>query len=251
MTVSSPVSVPDAPPPAPRAITQRVSMRSWIDPRPRFWLIVAGFLLAIFVYFSIARVLEWRQEADLIRHGTLVTATVGVEGVSRSNYVIPAGTPVQLSFTVNGQAQQVSGLLEGQPGLVATGKTVQIRIDPNDPTRWTDLSEPTPLIGDLIGPLLILPIVPIALVLAWLKRKKLLAAWTSGHAEAAVVDDRHQSALAPMSHVVSCSFRDLPDKRIILVYLPRAFAKIQPGDVIWLLTSPKKGGPAIAAAWLE
>jgi hypothetical protein len=245
------VQAPSQPTPPPREMTSRVSMRIWFDPRVRFWVIVAGFLLLLFSYFSLLRILEWRQEWDLIRHGTLVTATVGMEGIGRSGYVIPPGNPVTLSFNSNGQAQQVSGNLEGHASSVSTGETIQIRIDPNDPTRWTDMSEPRGLGGDMIGPLLLLPIVPIALLVAWLKRRRLILAWTGGPAEAAVVAGRHQTALAPMAHVIKCSFRDREDKRLFVVYLPRAFSKLKSGDVIWLLASPQKAGPAIAAAWLE
>jgi hypothetical protein len=226
-------------------------MRVWFDPRVRFWVLVAGFLLLLFVYFSIARGMEWREESDLILHGTLVSATVGTAGVDRSGYVVPPATPVTLAFTVQGKPEQVDGMLEGHTARVSTGEAIQIRIDPNDPSRWTDLSEPRPLIGNLIGPMLLLPIVPVALLVAWLKRRRLIYSWKNGPAEAAVVGARHQTALAPMAHVVKCSFRDREDKRLFVIYLPRHFSAHKTGDVIWLLASPHKNGPAIAAAWLE
>jgi hypothetical protein len=223
----------------------------WLDPRVRFWVVVAGFLFVLFAYFSVARGLEWRQDRDLIFHGTLVSATVGTAGVDRSGYVVPPATPVTLSFNFQGKPVQNEGLLEGHTARVSTGEAIQIRIDPNDPTRWTDLTEPRPLMGNLIGPLLLLPIVPIALLVAWLKRRRLIYTWTSGPCEAAVIAKKHQTALAPMAHVVKCAFRDREDKRLFITYLPRRFSMHKPGDVIWLLASPHKNGPAIAAAWLE
>jgi len=249
--LSAPPTSPTSPPPPPRQITSRIRLRTWLDPRVRFWLIVGGFLLLLFVYFSVARILEWRQEADLIRHGTLVSATVGMEGISRSGYVVPPGTPVILTFTANGQPQEVDGSLEGHTSPVSTGETIQIRIDPNDPSRWTDLTEEKGLGGNLLVPFLLLPIVPISLLVAWLKRRRLILAWTDGPVEAAVVALRHQTAVAPMSQVVKCAFRDREDKRLFVVYLPRGLAKLNPGDEIWLLASPQKNGPAIASAWLE
>jgi hypothetical protein len=239
------------PPAPPRLITSRISSRTWFDPRVRFWVIVAGFLLILFAYFSIARILDWKQENELIHNGTLVTATVGMDGIGRHGYVVPPATPVTLTFDFNGQSQQVSGILEGHASPVSTGETIQIRIDPTDPTRWTDFTESKALGGNLIGPLLLLPVVPIALLVAWLKRRRLLYAWTTGPAEPAVVGNRHQTALAPMAHVVKCSFQDRADKRLFVVYLPKRCSSLRQGDVIWLLASPHKNGPAIASAWLE
>jgi hypothetical protein len=240
-----------APPPPPREMTSRVSARTWFDPRVRFWLVVAGFLLVLFGYFSVARILDWRQENELIHNGTLVSATVSMEGIGRHGYVFPPATPVTLSFDFNGQSQQVSGILEGHTAAVSTGQTIQIRVDPSDPTRWTDFTESKALGGNMIGPLLIIPIVPLALLLAWLKRRRLLVAWTNGPAEPAVVAERHQTALAPMAHVVKCSFQNREDKRLFVVYLPKRFSELGAGDVVWLLASPQKKGPAIAWAWLE
>ncbi len=69
----------------------------------------------------------------------------------------------------------------------------------------------------------------------------------AGPVETAVIAKKHQTALAPMAHVVKCSFRDREDKRLFVTYLPRHFSAHKPGDVIWLIASPHKNGPAIAA----
>jgi hypothetical protein len=244
---------PAAPPlpPAPRPLTARVSFRIWIDPRVRFWWLIAAVLLLLATYFSIERIYEWKLDSDLIRSGTPVLATVGVEGVPRPGYVAPAGTPLTLTFELNGQEHQVVGTLEGQSTQVATAQKVPLRIDPNDLTRWTDLTEPRPIGGYLIVPVMILPIAAAALAAAGWIRRRLVRVWQKGNAVEALLVDRHQTALAPMSQVIRCTLPGRSDKRLLVAYLPRQPQRLQRGEPVWLIHGATKGEPVLAAAWLQ
>ena len=253
VTVSQPPITQSPPghflPATPRPVTPHVSRRIWLDPRVRFWWLTGVVLIVLMLYFAVARIYDWKQDSDLVLHGTPVTATVGVEGVPRAGYVPPSGTPYTLSFTLNGQDQQVTGTLEGHTE-VPTGQKLAIRIDPNDLTRWTDLTEPRGLGGYLIVPVLIAPIVLAALVAAAWIRRGLLLVWRNGIGESAVVVDRRQTALAPMSQALRCTIPSRSDKRLVLIYLPGQSPKLQRGETVTIVRDTQKGATAIASAWV-
>jgi len=230
-------------------LDRRTAARLWAEPRVRIWLVITGALLLLAIYFSIARIQEWKLDRDLVRSGISLQATVGVAGVGRGGYAIPPGTPVELTFDFRGEPQHVSVYLEDQTTPV-TGQKINIRIDPDDPQRWTDLAEPRPLAGYLIGPALMVAIVPITLVTAWMIRRRFARTWAGGAVQAAVVVDRLQSAMAPMAQTIRCRFRDKPERRLLVVYLPRSFAKVQRGDVVWVLVPARTLRPALAAGWV-
>lgn len=260
-TSPSPSTAPGtAPPPpspspslplTPRPLTPHVSRRLWIDPRVRFWWLVAAFLLGVAAYFAALRIDEWKLDSDLITHGTPVTATIGVEGVPRPGYVPPAGTPLTLSFDLNGQPQQVTGTLEGQTAPVATAQKIRLRVDPNDLSRWTDLTEPRPIGSYLLMPILMLPVAAAAFAAAWWLRRGLLRTYRNGTPMAAVIVQRHQSALAPLSQTLRCTIPGRADKRVIVAYLPCQAPRLGRGETVWLIGGARADGPIVAADWVH
>jgi hypothetical protein len=130
-----------------------------------------------------------------------------------------------------------------------TGDTITLHVDPKDPTRWTDRSEPTPLLASLIVGLIALPIVPLLAVFGILQQRGFQRTWQKGTAALAVVHERKQSPIAPMSYALRCSMQDLRTRELFTVYVPRIGNGLEKGDVIWVITASKKGN-ALAALWM-
>ena len=243
-------TIPAAPP---RPTTARAARRAWTDPHVRFWWATAAVLLVIGVYFVVTRYLDWRQSAQLVQSGQQVLATVvEADGIARKGNTSAADRPVRLQYEYNGKAYDVgAAYLEGRPSTeaIVVGSTVPIRIDPNQPDRWTPRTEPAPLAHELIGGIFALPIALLLLLISLWTRGRILRTWREAPAiEATVMSARH-TALAPRAWSVQCSPADEADARLFTVFGPPDL-DVTAGATVWLIVRPVGGRP-LAAAWFN
>ena len=239
---------PNHPPPpvVPRPLTPLATWRAWTEPSVRlWWLLALAVIVAIGVYAA-DRLWARHAENQLISAGVAVRATVrGTPNHQTAGQTADADDEATVSFYWHGQPQAVSGTLTRS---TTVGATIPIHVDPADPTRWTDQVEATPLLDALFVGLLLLPIVPVLAAVAAVRRRAVVRTWRLGRAAVAVVSDRRQVPIAPMSYAVRCSLREGPDRRIRTVYVPRAGRTLVEGDELAVILPPRRGRP-VAAMW--
>ena len=158
----------------------------------------------------------------------------------------PPGSPCTLKFDWKDETINVDGALSTND-FITTGQTVSLRVDPNDTSVWTDRTEPEPLGHRLIAGSVVIPAALITAAAALLLRRRLLRVWRDAEAALYTVLEVRYSALAPLSHTVSCVVATGRDPTVIVVYLPARFPRPQPGEVLWLIRRPGKAKSAIAA----
>jgi hypothetical protein len=190
-----------------------------------------------------------------------VTGTI-VRAVTPENDMSVAGrsmSPDSVAFIEfewpkdSGRRYRVQGVLrenveEGRS--VVTGSKIKLRVDPNDPDRWTARTKTPPLGGrQLIGVAVGAPVVALLALLAALKRRRMLDVWANGQAIPAQVLGTGTSPVAPQSRSLRCTSADLRDKRVFTVFVPSA--SVAAGDELWAVRIPEKPEPTVAAAWFE
>ena len=239
---------PDAPPDPPRPLTPRAARRAWVEPTVRpWWLMAAAVLLAVGGY-SVAQLVERANLNRLTTAGVPVAAKV-VSTDNRSIVGQAATTEEQanLTFDWHGQPTTARGFLSHNSTI---GATIPIRVDPADPTVWTDQTESAPLVRSLFVGLAVFPLVPVLLAVAVVRRAAVARTVRLGRAAVAVVADRRQTPIAPLSYAVRCALPDGADRRLRTVYVPHVGRSLAKGDEIWLLLPIGRGRP-VAAAWFE
>jgi hypothetical protein len=232
----------------PREATPRARSAARRDPRVRFWWVLTGVLLVIAAYFLIVQTLRWWDRAWLVRSGVAVNATIeGAGPVGGAFETLPGRSPpppvnVELSFDWHGQEQRVRRTLEHR---VTTGDTMPIRVHPDNPAIWTDEQEVPPLLRQLIAPMILLPAVLIVAAVGWLMHRRILGVWREGEVTGAIVVETRQSAIAPLSQQVRCTPAAGGDRRLISVFVPNRLGRLQKGDPIRLIVSPRSFSLAI------
>jgi hypothetical protein len=219
-----------------------------MEPMIRFWWLTSVALFLVMLIYGLDQFRGFWGERQLIAHGTLVKATITHIDPDFRFPGQSAPPESACDLQIDNQATPLTGvLLSGQEDNIYIGQRIQLRMDPNDPSIWTDRMEPEPIGHRLIAGTVILPILAGTLVTTWLLRRRVLAAWQNSEArEYAVVDSVH-SALAPLSHTVRCEPIMGHDRRLVTVYLPGRFAKPAPGEILWLLYPPGHAKAAVAA----
>lgn len=249
------VVTPGAPASPPRPLTPLTYRRGWTEPSVRVWWLLAIVLLILILIYAIDNLWSWGTETHLIHHGTIVQATVVAANINAANPLsihgenVESDAELKLEFDWHGKPMQVVGQLDGRTERIAIGQTVPIRVDQNNPSLWTYRAEPTSLAQSLFIGLVLLPILPLLVIVAALKRKKLLHIWQQGEAVVGIVAERRQTPIAPRTYAIRCSLRDRGDKQLHTVYVPHGNGVLNPGDPLWLLILRQRGAKAIAADW--
>jgi hypothetical protein len=230
----------------PRALTRPVCRVIWSEPRVRRWWLLAGIILVLFTAYTVQRVWARNEESALIRNGLKVSAKLVFAETRNNNQLAEPGDNVELELNLPTGVEKVAGTITA-PAVVT--KNITVRLDPKDHSRWTDRTEPPPLLDSLLVGILVFPLVPALFVFAFLNMRRMRSVWQTGPASIAVIYERKQSAIAPMSYVVRCSLQNHRDKQLFDVYVPRVGYGLGKGDLIWVIMPVKKGQP-VAALWM-
>ncbi len=236
----------------PRPVTPRIRRRAWFEPRVRAWLMVAAATVIAGGMLAYDNFGEWRRQAWLAHHGTPINAAVieaAAQNLKGHRVAVLSDTVVVLEFDWHGSKHQVAGVLaDTKPGKsVEIGATLPIRIDPDDPNRWTDRSDAPPLGPTFIGASIVLALALAATLAGLRRRAALLRAWREGEAALARVVERRQSALAP--HCVLVSF-SMGDGRTVEAFVPAASPEAGSEAAGWALPLSAKGRAGLSVAWM-
>jgi hypothetical protein len=221
----------------------------------RFWILATAALVGIAGWFVTEQLLAARREAWLIKNGTPTEAVITeANGDSRPGRWFPPDMPCTLKFDWQNETLNVHGTLNSSYILahgVTVGHKVQIRVDPNDPTDWTDREQPEPLARRLIAGAVIVLAALVTALAALLLHWRVVRVWREGQAFLYTVVDTRYSALAPLSPAARCVDNTGRDSTIITVHLPMRLPRPQPGEVLWLIHPEGKPTAAIAASAFE
>ncbi|WP_428937050.1 hypothetical protein [Fontivita pretiosa] len=243
------VEPPQLPPP-PRPLTRRARRRSWAELPVRTWLILTVLVALVTVYFTATRISQARRDRWLIQHGTAVVATLGQTGghLKPKRQLRTEPLPTTIIFTLNGKRYELVESLPPKEGAFAMeGMPFPIRVDPNDPTRWTEATEPKSWAQELTGLGVLVPVlVVLAGVTIW-KRHGVLRSWRMAPLAAGIVVETRQSAMAPRSRIVRFTLRDGPDRRVWSMLVPTSAAIPEKGQTLWLLCPPGNPHRAVLA----
>ena len=244
-TVETPPS--SAPPNPPRPVTSQVRRLIWLEPRVRRWWLLGVLIFLMFACYAGDRLYARLEDSRLIRHGVVLHAKIVAAENKVINHPVGPDDVVQLQFTwPDGSQDTVTGQL-ALTGVV--GGEVRVHVDPADHTHWTDRHAPISLIDTLLIGILVLPLIPAVVAVAWVQARALMVTWQNGSAVPAAIFDRKQSPIAPMSYALRCSLSNNRKKELVTVFVPRAKSGLDKGDLIWVIAPTKKGRP-LAAMWM-
>lgn len=223
------------PRPLPRALRRRV----WFEPKVRFWFIAALFLLIVGLAFTVSGLLEWHREVALVRDGTLVQATIIESGGGINHHLIAEDSPWDVKFELNGKQYAETGFPPATDKPHYNNEVIPLRVDAADPSHWTNRTQPPSIDRELVGIMLVLPLVLICVLAALVRAMRLRSACISGPVHLTSILKIGQSALAPGSYAVRCTPADGSSRAIYTVFLPRRLSP-QPGDELTVVTpSPR------------
>lgn len=214
----------------------------------RFWWVASVALFIVAAYLFLTHYLTWRRDSSLIVSGVALPATiVEADGSTMRERPQRGDAPVVLVYEYQGHPHRTSAaFLEGREGsdYLYVGSTIPIRVDPNDPGRWTWRVEPVPLGHAVIGAIIAFPVAIILLLASLWQRSRILRTWRDGSAvEATVLAARH-TALAPRAWSIRCTSVDSADKRVFTVFAPPE-ADVNEGASVLLLALARSGRPVL------
>jgi hypothetical protein len=240
--------IPFTPPPpdAPRTLTMSIRRSVLLEPRVRRWWLLAILIALLFCGYAGDRLWARRVEAQLIHNGTPMHAKISGAENKITGMPIGPGDLVQLELNWPDNTQEhVTGHLSTKS---VVGDDVDIHVDPADHSNWTDRTQPISLLDSLVIGLFVLPLIPVVLVAGYAQANTLMNLWKSGAVAVAVIYDRKQSPIAPLSYALRCSLQNNRQKTLFTVFVPRIGYGLEKGDLIWVITPPKKGRP-LAVLW--
>src|SRR5438034_10934373 len=252
MTAVDTNNATDSLPPAPRAVSSRARRRSWAEMSVRVWMILSIIVLLATIYFTARQITGAMATRRLILHGAPVIAHIdaanGVKDIGRQ-YDRRDRNTADLTFTgPDGVKRTVQGDLSPPNGMFAIGDNIDLRVDPNNPTIWTDRLEPPPWRTELSAVIVVVPLLALSLLMMSWRRAQVLNVWRKGEPATGIVVDSKQSAGAPRSRVVRFALADGNDRRVFQVLYPTSAGEPAKGDELLLLAPPNKPARAIVAA---
>src|SRR5688500_12199482 len=240
----------------PRALTPRARRRSWNELPVRIWVILAVAVTFITAYFTVSTYLGGRYGRWLITNGVPVSAELHrVQGTLDRRQVFRRSDrlQVELNYDVPGHprvmyAEGALTPLRDQVPVqqVRVGDRVPVRVDPNRPRVWTDLTEPLPWLAEFTIVLFLLPLLALLAAVALWRRWQVLGVWRKGTVAPAVVVAQKHTAVAPRSRLLRFTLADGTDRRVWSTLVPARLAPA-PGESMWVIFPPGNPARAIVA----
>jgi hypothetical protein len=221
----------------------------------RLWWLSAIVIGLIASYLGVTQLAAALEDRRLIVQGRPVEATVVELDQTRSTMTRPMDRNVPREVVLQYETPdagplEVKGRLDPRPGeSVQVGQTLQIRVDPADPRRWTDRSRAKAWLAEMTSVALLVPLVAALLIVALIRRAAVLRVWREGHASEAVVVDTAHSAMAPRSRALRLTIKG--DTRVFTSLYPVRAGVPAVGDTVWVVAPPGRPHKAVVARLYE
>lgn len=246
MSQTPPKSSPEQPiepaalPATPRPLTPKAARRLWAEPKIRFWWLSSLLILIWGLGLTIDRALEWRADNQLLDVGVPVKAVIWEAGGNLRNRPLSANpeSPIDAEFEYQGKKYKATGyLVAAEKHSFTAGETIEVRIDPSDPTRWTNRIERAVLVEKLVGAMLLVVAGVVCGVIGLIERLRYASVWKNGEMTLARVVEHRTLAIAPRSVAVRCLIRVGRTDHLLNVYVPQAQATPAAGETVSLVTN--------------
>lgn len=235
----------DSVPQPPRPLTAKVRKRVLNEPTVRFWGILAALVLTSFVVATISGIMQWQSEAKVINSGPVVKAIGFGDGAKIKGRPLAIGSTVYIEYDYNGKKYKSQGPLIATGTQYTAGEPFDIRLDPDEPTIWTNRSKAATLHEKLIGSGITLFFAVICVGAGLFTRQRYVSLWRMGEIYTAKVMDHRQMALAPKSTAMQCAVRIDKKDYLVIVYLPHSASMPAPGQTLQLVCNDT-GSRAVA-----
>jgi hypothetical protein len=137
--------------------------------------------------------------------------------------------------------------LEAKPDSFAmVGTDFKIKVNPNDPTQWREVTVPKPWTQELTTLGLLAPLLVLLLMVTIWRRMSVLNVWRNGSLIGGQVVEIRQTAIAPRSRIVRFTLKD-GDRRVWATLAPTSAGIPARGETIWLIALPGRPGRSILA----
>lgn len=235
----------DSVPQPPRPLTGKVRKRLLSEPTVRFWWILAALIFVTFIVTGIRGIMQWQSEARVIASGPVVKAIGFGEGARIKGRPLAVNATVYIDYEYQGRKYKSQGPLVPTGELYMAGEPFDIRLDPDDPSVWTNRNKAATLREKLIGTVITLFFGAICVIAGLFARRQYVSVWTDGSVCSGKVVEHRQMALAPRSTAVRCAMRVGRNDSLVTVYLPHSATVPEVGQPIQLISNDA-GGRAIA-----
>jgi hypothetical protein len=254
MDMSEPTTIAPSPPTLPkipRLLGKSARRRSWNELPVRLWVVLSIVICVITIYLTASRVHQALKDRSLIHNGLDIKAKIISANGSPTPKRWPRNEtiPATIRFVMpDGSQQEQTVLLDAKADAFAmVGTELAIKVDPDDPQRWTEQTVPAAWSGELTTPVMLIGLSLIVVATTLLRRQSVLRVWKNEPLVAATVVEIKHTALAPLSRVVKFTLVDSTNRRVWSILLPVRAGIPQPGETIWLISSQKNPARAIAA----
>jgi len=225
--------------PTPRPSTRLARRRAWGDIHVRFWWLSAIGVIAVMTYFTVWRITDALNDRAIIRGGQVVQTTIAsVNGGTTPGYAVlrHERVPVTLSAKLpDGRQMAFAGQLSVAAGYAKVGQPLTIRVDRNDPARWTDRTEVVPWVQELALTLMFLPVIAALLIGALVMRGKILRVWRDGAVVDGEIVELRTYAIAPLSRRVKYKLTGSSERRLFSALWPNRAGPLAVGQRVKLL----------------
>lgn len=215
--VEEPGEVPDPP----RPYTPKAKARASREPAVRGCWIVAILIGLSFVYGTYTGLKDWWDEARMINSGPQVQAIGYAEGAKISGRPLPIGSNITVTYTYEGKQYTEAGMLLATGKRYMAGEPFEIRIDPRNPSRWTNRDTPVGIRENLVASIMLAIFALMALGTGLILRAIYLHLWREGELVTARVLEHRHSAMAPHSVGLYCALRAGRNDKPVMVYVPQ------------------------------
>jgi len=235
-------------PATPRPLNRHVVRRSWGEGKVRFWWMSALVIVVVAGIVGGGQVQQELKHRHLINHGALVHAiafeVAGVTEHQNRNFSVMRDQKVQVKFNAvmpDGKIEEFGGYLEPSDGRIRVNEKIDLLVDPNDTSNWSEDVTPQSWWHVLEIPLfMMLPLAGLALGVAELRRRQVLAVWRDGIRTGGVVVAVKHTAAAPRSRIVHYTLADGRDRRVFKTLYPGSAGVPNRGDPLTLIV-PDQG----------
>jgi hypothetical protein len=162
----------------------------------------------------------------------------------------PKSAPRLARISYLADARPLDGELDDQRDGAYVGKDLFVRMDPDNPLRWTDRLS-VAWFDQLLVDIIIAPLIVVMVVMALLRRRSVLNIWREAPSAEAVVVTSRRSAFYPLSNVVSLTLAKDFEGRVMHAVVPQRAADLRPGDTLYVVAPRERPRAALLALLYE